>query len=141
MTEIDITSLKPSELLFQAMEDLSLCEDDPTYEISMGSWHQPLSGQGASCGVCLAGAVMAKTLNVSYFRSTKPDYFDSGTERALDALDEFRCGWVCNALHHLGYESEANNFKNRRVADYHQYPREFREDMVAIGEELYAAGL
>ena len=71
---------KPSELIRTSIRDLVLCELDPKYEIDMADWHVPYFTDEAcdnddwsdanvkTCNVCLAGAVMSKTLgyDISY---------------------------------------------------------------------------
>jgi hypothetical protein len=50
---------KPSALIRLALADLRKVEQDPQYEVDMEKWHHP----GAqTCMVCLAGAVIAKSL-------------------------------------------------------------------------------
>ena len=51
---------KPSELLIVARDDLEKCIADG-YFVRMGQWLSMLDG---TCSVCLAGAVMAKSLGI-----------------------------------------------------------------------------
>ena len=71
--KLDITDLKPSELIRVALEDLVLCADnDAEYEINMGVWHEPYRMENHTwCGVCLSGAVMAQSLNVATNRDVE----------------------------------------------------------------------
>ena len=56
---------KPSELIRLAIRDMQLCERDPRYNLNMNQWHSGGSSDGERvCQVCMAGSVMAKTLQV-----------------------------------------------------------------------------
>lgn len=78
----------PSELLTVALQDFKAVLADPDYSIDMGTWYYPV--RATECKVCLAGAVMAKTLDVSSRLETLPDDTDCPLE--LKALDDFRTG-------------------------------------------------
>lgn len=52
----------PSALLELALADLEKIEVDPEFEINMGDWFSR-PRPDSKCQVCLAGAVMAKTLD------------------------------------------------------------------------------
>ena len=54
---------KLSDLLELAVRDARACEADPRYLLDMGKWHVP-KGNGV-CQVCMAGAVIAKTIQLS----------------------------------------------------------------------------
>lgn len=94
-TSVDITKLKPSELIRVALEDLEKCEADPRYRVDMSLWHEPHCGE---CYVCLAGAVMAQELGVGTTRRACPTSFDEDVRERLNALDGFRRGAVLNGL-------------------------------------------
>jgi len=49
-------------LIKVAHDDLVACERDPRYVINMSRWHEPRAD--GKCLVCLAGAVMAKTMKI-----------------------------------------------------------------------------
>ena len=53
---------KPSEMLKVALNDLRACEGDHNYRVEMGVWYKRQHGV---CSVCLAGAVMAKSLHIT----------------------------------------------------------------------------
>ena len=53
----------PSELLQLALDDISEIKYDDRYIIDMDYWHSIIKGTD-TCGVCLAGAVIANTLKV-----------------------------------------------------------------------------
>jgi len=52
---------KRSSLIRLAVADLEKCERNPRYVINMDSWI--ISGE-TTCSVCLAGSIMAQTLNM-----------------------------------------------------------------------------
>lgn len=52
---------KRSSLIRLAVADLEKCERDPRYVIDMGSW---IISVETTCSVCLAGSIMAQTLNM-----------------------------------------------------------------------------
>lgn len=78
---------KLSDLIEVALADLDACESDERYEINMHVWHDV---KGDKCSVCLAGAVMAKTLGS--VKSTWPQKFPPDIEDDLELLDRLRMG-------------------------------------------------
>ena len=110
---------KPSELLRLALEDEEKCHNSPDYIVDMEIWHRPLSGK---CTVCLAGAVMAQTLESNKTMMLSPAKFDQDTYSKLHALDYFRSGYIDDGLNCLDiYKPEGgllskvpvNNYKGR----------------------------
>lgn len=108
----DMLPNKPSDLLQVALDDLRLCEKDPLYAIEMGDWHKA----NGKCRVCLAGAVMAKTLRCSPTSSFVPSMIGSGyathltdlsgeqrlqLTKQLSAIDRFRSGYIGPAFSFL----------------------------------------
>lgn len=67
-----ILPTKPSALLRLALEDLEAVEADKKYKVAMGKWHEP----NGACKVCLAGSVLAKTLQVPRNLDLSYDYDD-----------------------------------------------------------------
>ena len=62
-------------------------------------WHRPYNDY---CGVCLAGAVIAKTLNAPLTSSlTSKDFKETGWEPLLNAIDYIRSGFYQEALNEL----------------------------------------
>ena len=84
--------LKPPDkkwkLLELALNDLRKAERSKKYEVDMGQWHVPNS----VCKVCLAGAVMAFSLDANQSEEVDPGDFDDGWDEALSELDSMRCG-------------------------------------------------
>lgn len=77
-----------SELIELALNDLELVEEDERYVVNMERWHEPeLTGV---CAVCLAGAVMASTLNTAPDKASTPHHYCAEDSRRLLALDYVR---------------------------------------------------
>ena len=139
ITTQNIGDLKLSDLLLCALNDLRACEDDPNYRISMGEWHLPL--QDGTCGVCLAGAVMAQSLKTSYAGIHLPSNFNYYIRVPLEALDQLRRGYLVNALVHQGYDySQVSGIRDRKIAYYDEDPQQFFADLGEVYETLYQAG-
>ena len=68
---------KRSELIKVAIADLELVEKDKNYTLNMDQWHVPIiedfNLDFKSCAVCLAVAVMAKSLDCDINRRIYPD--------------------------------------------------------------------
>lgn len=140
----------PSVLITQAMEDLELAEKNPKYEIAMGQWHHPKHfGQHATakdnpCQVCLAGAVMAFSLEMSIDENIVPGQFAFETQGKLRALDAFRMGMIHEGLREMCIETDKDRHVglfNRRTEHYDTDPMQFKKDMYRIAEDLAKAGL
>jgi hypothetical protein len=92
-----------SGLLRLAVADAQKCANDPRYVLQMGSWHEPGLKR---CSVCMAGAVMAQSLNADPRIQVLPeDYQD---EYDLMAIDEMRCGDMLGAASTLGLMPNAD---------------------------------
>ena len=129
---------KPSELIRLALADLALCAADPNYRIDMGEWHKPEHGV---CQVCLAGAVMAKSLNASRAAELCSSDFPENSQKIL-ALNDFRMGDVCRALDSLDLDLSnwGRNAPERSITPYHRDPAAFMADMRDLANDLEAAG-
>lgn len=125
---------KYSELIRLAIADLEKCENDPLYRIDMYFYHQPHFNH---CYVCLAGAVMAKTLGAKVDKTCLPSYFTYRQKVMLENLDLLRDG-----IFHGLPEKEAEVLNEHPApADYKIKPEQFKADMLAISDKLEAAGL
>lgn len=81
-----------SALIRLALADLKAVRELPGYEVQMSSWHEQMEADG-TCYVCLAGAVMARTLKADpEMDLCPPDYEDEGWQEPLSALNELRLG-------------------------------------------------
>ncbi len=81
-----------ADLLQCALDDASTLGIG-TYIPYSGNWHTHRLNY--SCEVCLAGCIMAATLNNPPTRTLIPDMFSDETEQKLDIVDSMRCGnWL-----------------------------------------------
>ena len=145
---VDIGELKPSELIRHALKDLEKVEEDPAYIVDMDEWHAhfPEDETPWTCSVCLAGAVMAKTLGLQRNEHSSPwTLRDNGDicdreMKALLALDFFRVGSFNRGL----VEMEAISAGHHVIADHHisyaHSPAEFRANMEQAARQLEARG-
>lgn len=110
---------KASELIRLAIGDLEKAEASERYVIDMGNWHTPenlIKGSLYSdkCAICLAGAVMAFSLDIDPGIHCEPV--------DLDAVN----GWKLRAL--IGGSFDA----------YEQSPEEFKKKMREMADALAA---
>lgn len=126
---------KPSELIRLALGDLRKCEDDPDYIIDMISWHEP--GRN-TCYVCLAGAVMAKSLGADRYHDFEPDSF-ADVEYLLFALDHFRAGDIRSGLTNLGFPDDG--FSDRVIIPYGIDSEKFHKQMHVLADDLEKVGV
>lgn len=130
----------PSELIRLALSDLQKCEADPAYYINMGLWHKPTSG-GNACMVCLAGAVMAKSLNMPKNEELFPNIFDHTTDCKLNALNDFRLGCVKDGLNSMYIENDLGDELDRHITPYEEDKEKFFSDMTKLADDLEEVGL
>ena len=141
---IDITKLKPSELIRVALDDLGKVEESDQYAVDMWVWHQPnklskIYG-GAACSVCLAGAVMVGSLESEIENELDPDDFGYGTKRVLEALDTLRTGAIDDAFSWLRIPVDEKLRVSVVITDYDDDPAAFRQDMMFLAMYLEAHG-
>ena len=156
-------------LLRVGLDDLRACEADAGYRIDMACWHTPdpvpddgpVGGRTAGpCAVCLAGAVMARSLGADPARSASPAglvdrapgaawmevettaWDASGrTYDKLSALDDLRCGRASAAGGRMldGGIDEALAGLDRDVPAYAEGPEGLVQGAVAY-EPVWAIG-
>lgn len=133
---------KPSKLLEVALADLRKCEKSPDYDIKMGVWHEPPSLNHSTCQVCLAGAVMAKSLKICRTKCAYPtdDNFNETIERKLRALNAFRVGVCSDGFMYMDLQQSQGCLFNRFMNSYHGSPSKFYEDMQHLIIDLKKAG-
>jgi len=94
-----------SGLIRVALADFRKCLASNDYVVDMREWHAPVEGD-ALCRVCLAGAVMAQTLQVPVEDEVSPTRFslsesqwgrESQLENKLRAINSLRVGEVRTA--------------------------------------------
>ena len=162
---------QPSALIRAALADLKKCMADPTYVINMATWHKPLPEHeppfgrtnSAQCSVCLAGAVLAQTFEMSASESISAlrpfgqtgvphnplnplvQRFASDIEK-LRAIDDFRAGAIIAGLISMGCSPNAEALNrmgslNRRMAAFDKdFPEPFFNDMNKIADDLERCG-
>lgn len=156
---------KASELIRLALKDLKKVEASTDYSVAMSTWHQPKSFYlNDTCSVCLAGAVMAMTLEVPkdiQVEFESEAFTDTGIEARFDlkgfeisfedqnklyALNEFRTGSVSMAMQALLTRTEwlANKElffdMNRTIPHHDDAPETFYSEMKNLAEELGKLG-
>lgn len=140
---------KPSALLTLALDDLEVIEKDPRYEVVMSRWHEPDPLGRGKCSVCLAGAVIARSLGGDHLRYLQPDMFSPDDHHKLRALDGFRAGSYRAALHMLNVgavatEEAAEELHRAGLGCYYNYrdsPTGFKERMRMVAAKLGERGL
>lgn len=147
---------KPSELIRLAVSDIQKVAKDPKYGIYMGTWHW--KDNDGKCYVCLAGAVLAKTLKISRRKSIDPFTLThpilglipapksrARLARQLIALNSFREGNVRSGLQTLGYDlSVYDTFRDSYsyINGLYDGPAgKFIPRMLGLANELERAGL
>lgn len=128
---------KPSELLRVALGDLEKCEKDPNYIIMMNDWH---TVRGDKCAVCLAGVVIAKSLEANVEWNYDPDNYDRTVRHKLRALNQFRTGSNRAALGFMGI-APPEGLKNFVASQYHMNSKKFKTEMNDTIEQLQGFGL
>lgn len=127
----------PSALIRLAIADLEAVEKDSRYVVCMNDWHIP---DPMGCHVCLAGAVMAKTIGAPIDEFAFPNLADNCTSQ-LVALNDFREGNLESGLDELNIES--SRFKPTvRVTSYSKRnSSKFKADMLSMAAQFERAGL
>lgn len=144
-----------STVINLAMNDLELCEIDPKYKIDMTVWHIPNS----HCTVCLAGSLMAKSLNIDKELNRDPDNIDLSFEdrEKLKSLDYFRRGQVIRGFYqfyNLGSDFDSNYSTDMNklpkmiielhretfITSYENSPATFKRDMRVLADNFYGLG-
>ena len=100
ISEDEFGTLPLSRVLEVAILDLKKVRRSKKYVVDFTEWHQPLAARGV-CAVCLAGAVMARTLKVPAKTYAGPFSFFAGVRDRLLALNEVRAGFVGSAIRRL----------------------------------------
>lgn len=96
-------------LLKVACDDFASVLLDPRYRIAVGSeWHTPEAGTFFDrCGVCVAGAVIARSFKKSRTVELWPEDYALETANRLHAIDELRLGDVSAALDLINPDASA----------------------------------
>lgn len=123
---------KPSELILVALADLEAVEKDPAYTVDMAKWHR---FEGGTCFVCLAGAVLAKTVGLYPQETVGPHSVKTEISDKMRALDSFRTGDVAGGLWYLEAEGEGIQ-SSMTVPLYDSDPAGFKGALRQIAEML-----
>ena len=94
------------DLIDVALKDMKAVKADPKYCFDVSRWHKP--SPHSVCYVCVAGAVMAKSLNCHTNENLCPHDFELQDSRKLFLLDRIRQGHAYNAkliMSQLGWDS------------------------------------
>lgn len=126
----------PSQLIRLAIDDLKKVMADPSYKVSMASWHWPTI-DGEECAVCLAGAVMAKTLHADKTLPTAPRHFgdDCGYLLALDWLRSCNLIEACNVTGNKLFTL----IRYRAITQFEDNPDSFIFDMLKMADDYELA--
>jgi hypothetical protein len=97
---------KLSDLLELAVRDAQACEAEPKkFKLAMGHW---LTEDRGVCLVCMAGAVMVKTLGVTVDRNKEQHPSTTGYRPQLFAIDSMRIGDFVDAADELGIDAKTS---------------------------------
>lgn len=138
----ELKKMRPSALIRLALADLEQAEAADGYQIDMNNWHI-WDDENDVCSVCLAGAVIAFSLDGKRGHEFWPDdfYKDGKPTRTADylrALDYFRVGALWEGLTSMEQEPIDQEIA---VVPYEDDPAEFKRDMLEIVTRLEGAGL
>jgi hypothetical protein len=104
---------KMSELLQIALNDLNTIKSDDTYVVDFKSYHTP---DDRKCRVCLAGCVIAITLNMDKSRDAHPSGYDRDTAHKLEFISAValqNLGFAAKWYFKTGLSHEEIDYKNR----------------------------
>lgn len=122
---------KLSELILLAVKDAKACEADPRYRVTIDYWHKPF---GETCYVCMAGAVMAKSLGIAHSAFIrKLDFETEPWGPSMLAIDDARTGAFGCALAALdgGASSPLGEIQQAAIS---------AASLAVLSEYTYAAG-
>lgn len=137
----------PAELIRLAVRDLEAAEKDSRYEVNMGIWHTPkgLYGfEGDKCLVCLAGCVIAKSLDADLEEWVCPEDYEEDCP-ALLALDCARRGAWKEFFIQLASPDEAWRLRDAgpswldelpKPPSYACAPKEFKRVLLAAADAI-----
>ena len=139
----------PSELLALALSDLELVEKDDKYVINMGFWHtinhnKYIEEETPRCAVCMAGSVLAKTLNLDFTVNYDPAARAEAWECEVYAINSFRQGYIREGfVYLLRYDAWRSSGLPSEVpiVEYDDDPVEFKNGIRSIIQLLKEKGL
>ena len=120
-------------LLQTAIKDIEKVLEEPNiYRVVMNYWHGPRNyyDEFVRCEVCMAGAVMAKSLGASRFEGKSPASYGGSLERKLNVIDRLRRFYFFGAYHEL-YGDMPLDLNDKLFAlgsKYNDHPLKYSED-------------
>jgi hypothetical protein len=132
---------KPSALILLALKDLASVERlKNKYRVNMKQW---LAQKGGKCNVCLAGAVMARSLNLKP-KNDRGTFYDMtpSQQNKMFALNSFRVGCIHDGLREMGIDAPYGlNSLHRTFPEYKRGRHEFQDAMLEMVSVLKSFGL
>ena len=145
--------LEPSDLVDKALSDLEAVEKDPGMGVNMSVWVMVDEAAAGRCLVCLAGAMLVKTIGINPDATTIGDDMLSILRERFPGITEF-------ALNRLSHSIAALEFFRRGkltqgadimeirvpmedvdVPNYRDDPEGFKQGMRRVAFELRSRGL
>ena len=121
MTREEFVQLnRPSELIRVAVADARSLDRKKYFPDSV-KFHE--SPYGENCHVCLAGAVIARTLNADMHRSYRPGYYEYDIGCRLLAIDALRVGNLKEAVFNLGWHKRTGFDKSAILSTQNRLQR------------------
>lgn len=148
-----------SDLLELALNDLEKAENSKTHAVDMGVWLKP--HKGGQCLVCLAGSVMAFSLNVTAdpsdddifgtgwsptcfteFSMGSHAFYSNDDADALQALNDLRTGNVSAAAMDINIEldDEMAYVFDRHIVSYENDSLRFKNQLRELVKDLREHG-
>ncbi|HUF64009.1 MAG TPA: hypothetical protein VMN36_18160 [Verrucomicrobiales bacterium] len=128
---------KPSELIRLAVRDLEKIEGDGRYQICMAQWHFPV--ENGPCLVCLAGAVMSRTLGAGDREVRFPLSFGKRNAGRLLALESLARGGFREAFSRMDIEA-APPLMDYGMLPYREDPEQFKADLLTVADYFEEGG-
>ena len=129
---------KAWKLLRIAISDFKKISKRKDYVISMLQWHNPHKNGKTKCHVCLAGTVIAGTLQIPKETYVGPHNLPKGVAKKIIALDYLRVGSIGMGLDTLDIEWRLNQNvpRHKHVTSYSDDSKKFIKDLTAIADLL-----
>jgi hypothetical protein len=131
---MNINIPKPPKLLSDLIQLALTCADkcaaDPRYKFYMVFWHAPCDGV---CFICLAGAVIAKTLGADPSESVLPNDYPPEWSKALLALNYICTGTLGPACETFGIEWTGPRSIDGRLYDWRENAEECMQMLKEAG--------
>ena len=153
---MDLSALKPSELIRLAVGDMKKVEQSEEHTLDMDDWYYDLDNGG--CSVCMAGAVMLYTnkMRDSLYKANN-EYGSAGQAvrgskyaARYVALDELRKGDYLRFCEYLGVPTKQTQMLHNEVREldrngiyymmYSVSPVRFYEFVEGVAEFLDSVG-